>query len=85
MNCHPLYEGHFYEELAPVAREHGKLVTCGSDYHADTYRPLCGVILPDGTDTAEKLRDHLVSAPQISLLLSEGEDAQRTITFERNA
>jgi predicted metal-dependent phosphoesterase TrpH len=85
MNCHPLYEGHFYEKLAPVAREHGKIVTCGSDYHGDTFRPRCGVFVPDGTDTAEKLRDYLVSAEKITLLLSEGEFDQHEEIFERNA
>ena len=40
INCHPLYGKSYKEELLEIAKEHRLMVTCGGDYHADTYRPL---------------------------------------------
>lgn len=84
MNCHPKYEGPLYESLAPVARENGKFVTCGSDYHGDVpFRPVCGVQFPDGTDSVEKLVEFLTSAKKTELCLCEPDGTQRDEVFEK--
>ena len=85
MNCHPHYEGPFYERLAPVARENRKFVTCGSDYHGDVpFRPYCGVLFPDGTDSMEKMVSYLRNAEEICLRLSEKDGARREEVFVKS-
>ena len=47
ISCHPLYEKSYIEVLLPFAKENSLCVTCGGDFHADTYRPKCGMYIPE--------------------------------------
>ena len=81
-NCHPGYEGPLYGELAPVAREAGKFMTCGSDYHGDVpFRPHCGIYFPDGADTPAKMLDYLRNTDEIRICLNECAGAEREESF----
>lgn len=60
INCHPLYRTCSEERVRAFADRHNLGITCGSDYHGDTYKPHCGVWIPqtitDGVQFAAYLR-----------------------------
>ena len=71
INCHPLYGKSYSAELLQIARREGLMVTCGGDYHADTYRPKCGMVLPEGVEDHRDLRDYLLSGAERQLCIQE--------------
>lgn len=71
INCHPLYGNSYSKELLEIARQKDLIVTCGGDYHADTYRPKCGMILPDHIADHIALRDYLLSQEKKTLCIQE--------------
>ena len=71
INCHPLYGKSYSQELLEIAKEKKLLVTCGGDYHADTYRPKCGMFLPDDLADHNDFRDYLLSPEQKKLCIQE--------------
>ena len=71
INCHPLYGNTYSRELLETAQEHSLLVTCGGDYHADTYRPRCGVYLPDSIRDSLELGQFLRKTNRMELLIQE--------------
>ena len=60
INCHPLYGYSFAKEVHALC-DGKKLMTCGSDYHGDTYKPKCGVYLPDDLQNEKELAAYLKS------------------------
>lgn len=71
ISCHPLYEGTHLDALTRVAEENGLILTCGGDYHADTYRPYCGMYLPDSITEGRALGSYLASAEKVCLAVQE--------------
>ena len=71
INCHPLYGNAYAKELTAIAQEHALQLSCGGDYHADTYRPQCGVYLPDTLTDSLAVGRHLREAREISLCVQE--------------
>ena len=71
ISCHPLYEGTHCEEMRRIAERDGLLLTCGGDYHADTYRPKCGMYLPDSVTTGEALGAYLMEADTLRMCVQE--------------
>ncbi len=71
INCHPLYGNSYAEKLTAIAREHTLQLSCGGDYHADTYRPQCGVYLPDTLTDSLAVGRYLREARDISLCVQE--------------
>ncbi len=71
INCHPLYGNTYSRELLALAKEHSLLVTCGGDYHADTYRPKCGVFIPDSIKDSLALGQHILLSKEVELLVHE--------------
>ncbi len=54
INCHPIYNRNDKEEIIAFAKEHSLKLSCGSDYHGDTYKAHCGIYIPkDISDTVE--------------------------------
>ena len=76
INCHPLYRKSCAEELIAFAQEHQKIITCGGDFHADTYRPICAVHLPDSITQDAEIADFLLTAGEVELLIHEPLAAQ---------
>lgn len=74
-NCHPIYEGPYYERLAPVAREAGLIMTAGGDFHDDCRRVLCGTHLPDILTGGRDLANYLLATDAIGLVLEEPDPA----------
>lgn len=67
INCHPLYDDTHSDRLLAIAKEQGLFVTCGGDYHADTYRAVCGTYFPDDTKDMAGIIAHLKASPEIRL------------------
>ncbi|MBO5755997.1 MAG: hypothetical protein J6R89_08085, partial [Clostridia bacterium] len=70
VNCHPGYGKSDFAEMVAIAEANGLILTCGGDYHADTYRPHCGTYLPDDV-TSETLGAYLIGADSIKLRIHE--------------
>jgi len=84
ISCHPLYNGTCLNALSAIAKRDGLILTCGGDYHADTYRPQCGAYIPDTVTDTASLANYLISTPSVTLLVQEVDgSAPFTYTFER--
>lgn len=82
INCHPLYDATHCYRLMDIARNAGKFVTCGGDYHADTYRAVCGTYFPDSVETAADIVGYLKETRTIKLHVHElRTDFHRDITY----
>jgi len=71
VNCHPLYGKSDAEEMISIATENGIALTCGGDYHNDTYRCKCGMYLPDNIADGVALGKYIVSADDVKLCIHE--------------
>lgn len=84
VNCHPLYLHSYKDELEAAAKEASLILTVGGDYHADTYRPLCGTYLPDSVTDEVLLARYLKETKSISLHVHEpGAEAPYDFTYQR--
>ena len=84
INCHPKYDSTHFEEICEIAHAHGKFLTCGGDYHADTRRPRCGAYLPDDLSSAKAIIEYLKTAPRISLCIEEpNADSCKRVAFDQ--
>lgn len=71
VNCHPLYHNSYFADMLEIAKENKLLLTCGGDYHADTYRPQCGVYLPDDLQDGLAIAKYFRSADSVKLCIQE--------------
>ena len=71
VNCHPLYGKSDFADMVEIATENGLILTSGGDYHADTYRPKCGVYLPDSLQSGVEIGRYLLEADALTLLIHE--------------
>ena len=71
VNCHPLYGKSDFADMLKIAEENRLILTCGGDYHADTYRPKCGVYLPDDLKSGVDIGRYLLSAERLKLCIHE--------------
>lgn len=84
LSCHPLYEGTMKEKITQVANDSGIIITCGGDYHADTYRATCGMYLPDEIADSKALADYLLSTDKVTVKIHEvNTETPYDFTFER--
>ena len=71
VNCHPLYGKSDFADMVEIATENKLILTCGGDYHADTYRPKCGVYLPDDLSDGVEIGRYLLRADELKLCIHE--------------
>ena len=71
INCHPLYDSSHSKEVLEIGERNRLIVTCGGDFHADTYRPKCGMFLPEEIKDHESLRSWLLSSEEKRLCVQE--------------
>ncbi|MBE6555740.1 MAG: hypothetical protein E7663_05895 [Ruminococcaceae bacterium] len=71
VNCHPLYGRSDFSDMLAIASENGLILTCGGDFHADTYRPRCGVYLPGHLRDGVEIGRYLLRAPTLKLCIQE--------------
>ncbi|MBQ3222906.1 MAG: hypothetical protein IJC54_05590 [Clostridia bacterium] len=82
INCHPLYDATHCERMQEIAHEANIIVTCGGDYHADTYRAVCGTHFPDSALRYCDIIDHLKNSPEIKMHVHElRTEFHRDVTF----
>lgn len=70
INCHPLYRTCEEERVRAFAEEHGLLLSCGSDYHGDTYKARCGVWLPESVTDIPGLVAFLRDNPRPAMVIA---------------
>ena len=70
VNCHPLYRGCREKDVRAFADRYGLRLSCGSDYHGDTYKPHCGMIVPDSLETTEDFVAFLKAVPRPPLVVT---------------
>ena len=62
INCHPLYKTSEEKKVREFAKKNNLRLSCGADFHGDTYKPRCGMYIPDyindGIGFAEYLKTH---------------------------
>lgn len=51
INCHPLYGTNEERRVTALAKEHNLKLSCGSDFHGDTYKAHCGMLVPEWVET----------------------------------
>ena len=86
ISCHPLYEGTHIDALTALAAREGLLLTVGGDYHGDTYRPQCGVYLPDTLGSGKEIGAYLASAEMLRTRVQEVDGSSPyDVTFCRTA
>ncbi len=73
VNCHPLYRTSEFERVKETAEVKGLMLTCGGDYHADTYRPRCGIYLPNNIKSESDLSAYLCNTASVKLCIHEPE------------
>ena len=71
INCHPLYGKSDFSDMLTFAKENNLILTCGGDYHADTYRPKCGVYLPDHLKNNVEIGRYLLDVESLRLCIHE--------------
>lgn len=71
VNCHPLYGKSDAESMIKIASENRLALTCGGDYHNDTYRCKCGMYLPDDICDGVALGKYIAGADDLKLCIHE--------------
>ena len=85
INCHPLYDATHCDRLLDIAASEQLLVTCGGDYHADTYRAVCGTHFPDDARDCAALAEYLKNTREIRLHVHElQQEEHHDVVFTKN-
>ena len=71
INCHPLYKTTHFDDVKNGALQGKVKLTCGSDYHGDTYRAFCGVYFPDNVEEIGDITDYIKNSSQINMRVHE--------------
>ena len=71
INCHPLYDNTHLEFLDNLAKENNFILTCGGDFHNDTYRVKCGVYFENSINNMNDLVEFLKTTKEINLCIQE--------------
>ena len=71
INCHPIYKSSYAGLLTHLADEHGLALICGGDYHADTYRPICGTHFPDDITDSRGIGDYILNSDSFRMVIHE--------------
>jgi len=83
INSHPAYGKTYREELWAIAKENGLLITCGGDYHGDTYRPLCGIYLPEDLNDGVEVGKYLKNQKELHLETHEVDGKPEKLVYVR--
>ncbi len=59
INCHPIYKFTMEREVCEFAEKNKLRLSCGSDFHGDSYKARCGAYLPDDITTEKELVEYL--------------------------
>ena len=92
--CNPLYMHGVERNCAPsdldkvslvegFAKEHGLLVTCGTDYHFTDNTYFGGILIPDTCNSAPDIAKHIRETGEITVFAQEERTAYQTKIFKR--
>lgn len=83
VNCHPLYHCSHAQELFDIAQAKGLAVTCGGDFHADAYRPNCGMYFSRNILNSREIGEYLRNSDSFELCIHEpdSKDPKKVIYF----
>ena len=70
VNCSPMFLSDF-SDMRELANQNRLILTCGSDYHGETYRPKCGIYLPESITDSVGLGRYLLETPAFTLCVHE--------------
>lgn len=59
ISCHPVHRATKSEEVRKFAKEHNLLVSCSSDFHGDSYKPKCGMIVIDDIKDGKEFKEYI--------------------------
>ena len=79
INCHPLYRNAEEKRVREFADKYNLRLLCGSDYHGDTYKPHCGVMVPSEINTTEEIVDYFKKVIRPELVVAPDPDPEMTI------
>ena len=84
VNSHPLYRNIFSKEIIEVACQNRWILTSGGDFHKDTYRPFCGVELPDSVTDGLTLGNYLATADRVTMWIQEADGEPQKIEYSKS-
>lgn len=70
INCHPLYGTCAEKRVREFADKFDLRISCGSDYHGDTYKAHCGMWLPYDIDTTEDFVEYIRNNKRPELVIA---------------
>lgn len=71
INCHPLYGTNEEQRVTAFAKAHHLKLSCGSDFHGDTYKAHCGMLVPETVETGAAFAAFLKEEGQCGLVVHE--------------
>ena len=71
INCHPKYGSTFANQVSEIAKLHDLSLTCGGDFHADTYRPVCGMMTEAPVQNSKQVALLCKKRQTVKLLVQE--------------
>lgn len=74
VNCHPLYGKSYAEKTIEIAKKGNLALTCGADFHNDTYRAKCGLYVPDNITDSIELSKYIMESPGLKICIQEPND-----------
>lgn len=69
INCHPLYGTNEERRVRAFAAEHDLKISCGSDFHGDTYKAHCGMLVPEWVKTGVDFANYLKQVAACELVV----------------
>lgn len=70
INCHPLYGTCAKSRVREFADKFNLRISCGSDYHGDTYKAHCGMLLPSDINTTEDFTEYIRNVKRPELVIA---------------
>lgn len=71
INCHPLYHTNEKQRVMDFANRYDIRVSCGSDYHGDTYKPYCGVLIDSSINSTEEYVRYIRETKRPELIIAD--------------
>lgn len=70
INCHPLYGTCAENKVRAFADKFDLRISCGSDYHGDTYKAHCGMLIPSDINTTEDFVEYIRADKRPDLIIA---------------
>lgn len=71
INCHPLYKTNEKQRVTEFADKYDLRISCGSDYHGDTYKTVCGILIDQNINTTDEFVEFLRNTKRPELVVED--------------